>query len=274
MLKRLRRHLNYANVAATVALVFSMSGAAVAARHFLITSTRQLSPAVRRALRSRDGRRGPPGPSGPTGPRGPQGNHGAPGLPGMEGPRGPQGVTGPGGSGSSGGAGGGGGGPTQSFTASLSPSSFGQEEDAVLFRINGEVEGRFVCINGEFGRGLSVNGGGIQVFAPTGSYGEAGMVDAKAQGGGIEPPEEREQVVFDTPLKPTYPPHSSTEGFIASLVENLKEPKTNVAHVAGSIVTPKTATTPERGYTVDAFIQAGESNEYPARCTIRGTVSG
>lgn len=45
-----RRHLTYANVAATVALVFSMSAGALAASHYIITSTSQIKPSVRRSL--------------------------------------------------------------------------------------------------------------------------------------------------------------------------------------------------------------------------------
>jgi hypothetical protein len=53
--------LSYANVAATVALVFAMAGGAVAATHYIITSTSQIKPSVRAALR---GARGPRGPAG------------------------------------------------------------------------------------------------------------------------------------------------------------------------------------------------------------------
>ncbi len=35
----MRRRLSYANVTATLALVFAMSGGAMAANHYLITST-------------------------------------------------------------------------------------------------------------------------------------------------------------------------------------------------------------------------------------------
>jgi hypothetical protein len=55
------RHLTYANVAATLALIFSMSGGALAASHYLITSRSQVKPAVLRTLH------GPPGPEGPRG---------------------------------------------------------------------------------------------------------------------------------------------------------------------------------------------------------------
>ena len=34
----MRRHLNYANVTATLALVFAMSGGALAAKHYLVSS--------------------------------------------------------------------------------------------------------------------------------------------------------------------------------------------------------------------------------------------
>ena len=39
-----RTRLTYANVAATLALVFSMTGGALAAKHYLINSTRQINP--------------------------------------------------------------------------------------------------------------------------------------------------------------------------------------------------------------------------------------
>jgi hypothetical protein len=42
----MRRHLNYANVVATLALVFAMSGGALAAKHYLVNSPKQISPKV------------------------------------------------------------------------------------------------------------------------------------------------------------------------------------------------------------------------------------
>jgi hypothetical protein len=75
----IRRHLSYANVVATVALVFAMSGGALAASHYLINSTRQINPKVLKKLKGRAGARGPIGPQGPTG---------ATGRTGLEGPRG------------------------------------------------------------------------------------------------------------------------------------------------------------------------------------------
>jgi hypothetical protein len=75
----IRRHLNYANVVATMALVFAMGGTAVAAKHYLINSTKQIKPSVLKSLEGRTGK---------TGPQGPAGAPGSPGLTGKEGPAG------------------------------------------------------------------------------------------------------------------------------------------------------------------------------------------
>ncbi|HWX44870.1 MAG TPA: hypothetical protein VNY52_06075 [Solirubrobacteraceae bacterium] len=72
-----RRYLTYANVTATLALVFAMSGGALAAKHYLINSTGQINPKVLKKLRGRTGLRGIPGVEGPTGPAGPAGPGGA-----------------------------------------------------------------------------------------------------------------------------------------------------------------------------------------------------
>lgn len=69
-----RRRFSYANVTATVALVLSMGGAAVAAKHYLITSTSEISPGVLKALK---GKTGPPGPRGKPGINGTNGVNGA-----------------------------------------------------------------------------------------------------------------------------------------------------------------------------------------------------
>jgi hypothetical protein len=83
MLSKLRRHLSYANVAATLALVFSMSGAALAANHYLINSTKQINPKVLRKLKGNSGSKGA------TGATGTAGAAGAAGAAGKEGPVGP-----------------------------------------------------------------------------------------------------------------------------------------------------------------------------------------
>lgn len=42
MNKGIRKHVSYANVAATVALVFAMTGGAYAAKRYVITSMKQI----------------------------------------------------------------------------------------------------------------------------------------------------------------------------------------------------------------------------------------
>jgi len=83
-----RRRLNYANVAATLALFFTMTGGALAAKHYLINSTKQINPKVLKALQ------GKTGPTGRAGPSGPQGAGGLQGPGGPQGPPGPAGAAG------------------------------------------------------------------------------------------------------------------------------------------------------------------------------------
>ena len=72
---------------ALLALFFALGGTAVAARHYLITSTSQIKPSVLRQLMGAPGlAQGTPGAAGPTGPQGPAG---------PTGPQGPQGPAGP-----------------------------------------------------------------------------------------------------------------------------------------------------------------------------------
>lgn len=88
----LRRRVTYANIAATLALVLAMGGGAIAATHYLISSTSQISP---RVLSKLHGSRGPAGPRGKTGKRGRRGKRGGPRGPrGSQGPVGPPGVAG------------------------------------------------------------------------------------------------------------------------------------------------------------------------------------
>ena len=82
------RRLSYANVAATLALVFSMTGGALAAKHYLINSTGQINPKVLRSLRGARGSTGAPGPRGAAGPAGTVGAPGQTGRVGAEGKEG------------------------------------------------------------------------------------------------------------------------------------------------------------------------------------------
>lgn len=98
MFSNLRRHLSYANVTATTALVFAMSGGALAASHYIITSTSQIKPSVRTHLHGAAGARGAAGAAGATGsagPAGPTGATGATGAQGLKGEKGEQGPPGP-----------------------------------------------------------------------------------------------------------------------------------------------------------------------------------
>lgn len=95
-----RRFLSYANVTATLALVLSMSGGALAADHYLINSTSQINPKVIKALKSDAGAKGAPGApgaagkEGATGKEGAAGKEGTPGTPGKDGTAGNEGAPG------------------------------------------------------------------------------------------------------------------------------------------------------------------------------------
>jgi hypothetical protein len=89
-----RRHLSYSNIAATLALVFAMSGGALAATHYLINSTKQINPKVLNALRAGTGATGANGANGAAGAAGAQGSQGPAGPTGNTGPEGPKGLDG------------------------------------------------------------------------------------------------------------------------------------------------------------------------------------
>jgi hypothetical protein len=94
MFSLIRKRLTYANLALTVALVFAMSGGALAAGHYLITSTKQISPKVLKSLKGTNGKNGANGATGPSGPAGPAGPAGTAGATGPAGPAGPVGASG------------------------------------------------------------------------------------------------------------------------------------------------------------------------------------
>ncbi len=102
MFSMIRRRLTFANVAMTLALVFAMTGGAYAAKKYLITNTKQISPKVLKQLQGKNGKNGTNGTNGkdgvgsqgPQGPQGPQGEKGVKGDTGSAGPIGPTGTTG------------------------------------------------------------------------------------------------------------------------------------------------------------------------------------
>ena len=84
----MRRRFNYANVTATLALVFAMSGGALAAKHYLINSTKQINPKVLKALKGNAGKEGKAGAPGT------RGEKGEPATPGTKGEKGEAGLRG------------------------------------------------------------------------------------------------------------------------------------------------------------------------------------
>src|SRR4029077_9278680 len=85
MSKPRRRPFSYANVAATLALVFSMCSGALAAKHYLISSTSQIKPSLLKKLVGKVGKTGPVGAAGIQGPAGVAGKEGPPGREGVTG---------------------------------------------------------------------------------------------------------------------------------------------------------------------------------------------
>jgi hypothetical protein len=76
---RLRRP-SPATVLSSLALFFTFGGTAIAARHYLITSTSQIKPSVLHRLHGAVGARGAAGPQGTPGSQGPAGSPGPPGA--------------------------------------------------------------------------------------------------------------------------------------------------------------------------------------------------
>jgi hypothetical protein len=83
-----RSRLTYANVVATLALVFAMSGGALAATHYLITSKKQISPKVLKELKGGAGAAGAAGTAGAAGAPGKEGAAGKDGAAGSSGTNG------------------------------------------------------------------------------------------------------------------------------------------------------------------------------------------
>jgi hypothetical protein len=89
-----RMRVSPTTVIATLALVFAMTGGAYAAKKYLITSTRQISPSVLKSLKGANGANGANGAAGAQGAQGAQGPAGPAGVKGETGPHGPEGKEG------------------------------------------------------------------------------------------------------------------------------------------------------------------------------------
>ena len=100
MFHAIRTRINATTMVAVLALVFAMTGGAYAAKKYLVTSTKQISPSVLKALQGKTGAVGAPGASGaqgaqgPAGTAGPAGSAGAKGETGAAGAKGEKGATG------------------------------------------------------------------------------------------------------------------------------------------------------------------------------------
>lgn len=90
MVSWFRRRFSFGNVVLVLVLVFAMTGGAFAAKRYLITSTKQISPKVLKQLK---GKRGPAGQQGPVGKEGKPGAAGKDGLPGKDGSNGSSGES-------------------------------------------------------------------------------------------------------------------------------------------------------------------------------------
>jgi hypothetical protein len=95
-MQRLRKriHVSPATAIATLALVFAMTGGAYAAKHYLITSTKQISPKVLKSLKGANGKNGVAGANGAQGAQGPAGANGKDGANGTNGTNGKDGTSG------------------------------------------------------------------------------------------------------------------------------------------------------------------------------------
>jgi hypothetical protein len=92
--RSIRKRLTFANVAACLALFLALGGTAAAANHYVLTSTKQVSPKVLKALKGKAGKAGKAGAQGVAGPAGTAGAKGATGAKGDAGTAGAKGDAG------------------------------------------------------------------------------------------------------------------------------------------------------------------------------------
>jgi hypothetical protein len=256
MFYKLQRHMSYANIVATLALVFSMSGAAWAAKHYLITSKAQISPKVIAALRGKRGSEGPAGPEGAIGPsgfgaqglQGPTGLRGVTGEAGSTGPAGPEGAVGAVGGLASGQT-------TQVLADEITEFTEGTETQ--FSELPAAIRLTFACAKGPHANTTQAT---LLASAPSGSRAETGTL---AQEQSELPGSPIKNLAFA----------SNARQVIAELpdVHEGTETRATAAEVSGSI-DAYSGTEREAAY-IDAYVEATPDNVFdvPA-CKLSGTV--
>jgi hypothetical protein len=278
VLSFLRRQLSYANVAATLAVLLCASGGALAAghdlgtgataassfdtgtaavggpaaraagHHYRITSIKQISPKVRRALKQDHGAPGATGPTGiegepgaigATGPRGPTGHsgrNGETGTPGLTGPTGATGATGA---------------NAVTFERTLQVNNVLAPAQVTLFHLVDELSVNLQCF--EFGLTIM----SLTADGPAGSHSQTRQLETRSNG-------QLSQNTHPASETPVTPKSSKEEGRIALMTTNESAPTTNIAHLDTSINTPNEA------MLLDGYMEAAESGANHT-CVVRGT---
>jgi hypothetical protein len=157
MFSAMRRRVTFANLTATIAVFFALSGGAYAAGKYLITSSKQISPKVLKQLKGQSGSKGAAGAAGAAGPEGKQGPPGAAGEKGGPGPEGKAGEPGKAG-------------------------SNGKNGKSVV--IESESAGGANCKEG--GSSFEVEGSGAKSYACNGKQGPEGNIKATLAPGQME----------------------------------------------------------------------------------------
>lgn len=170
MFSKIRRRLTYANVAMTLALVFTMTGGAYAASKYLIISTKQIKPSVLKQLTGKTGLAGKEGPKGANGTNGANGEKGAPGTNGTNGDPGANG---------------------KSVVAGVEPKGANCAEGGSNFEVEGSAAKHYAC-NGKDGSPWTAGG-----TLPSGKT-ETGAWSGRVVG---ESEEALTPISFNIPLK-------------------------------------------------------------------------
>ncbi len=215
MFSKLRRPFTYANVAATLALVFAMAGGAYAAKHYLITSTSQISPKVLATLKGKVGTNGSAGAQGPQGPAGGSGAKGDAGTNGTNGTNGTDGANGsPGAAGKS---------------VVIGEAGGNCPENGTSVEVEGSGAKRYVC-DGEAGTN-GVNGK-TGPTGPTGPAGPTGPTGSPWTAGGTLPHGSTESGVWNATGMPATNPglgaHGAISASISFSIPLAKAPELNV----------------------------------------------